>query len=309
MKSLLFRRLLRKSDIMKLSICIPVYNFDVRELVFDLKKEIDSQKIDAEIILIDDASDAAFKSINEELQDQVEKLVFLNKNIGRSRIRNLFLQYSLGEYLLFLDCDVKIPGKRFLWNYISEINKHPDLELIYGSFTIDPKYASTLRNRYSVEREIFSGNRSYDFALFKTVNFIISKKILEKFPFDETLTEYGYEDFVFAKLLEQNGVKFLAMANPVIHIDDTNNAVFLGKAEIGMESLFRLSKNPLNKAFIKDIKVYKAAVILKRLGLIPLFLSIYKILEEKIRTNLLSGNPNIRYFDFYKLNVLARKMK
>ncbi|SDI66365.1 glycosyltransferase family 2 protein [Chryseobacterium jejuense] len=294
---------------MKLSICIPVYNFDVRELVFDLKKEIDSHNIDAEIILIDDASDAAFKVINEELQSQVKKLVFLEENIGRSRIRNLFLQYSSGEYLLFLDCDVKIAEKAFLWNYISEINKQPDLELIYGSFIIDPQYASTLRNRYSVEREIFFGSRSYDFSLFKTVNFIISKKIFEKFPFNEMLTEYGYEDFVFAKLLEQNEIKFLAMTNPVIHVDDTSNAVFLGKAEIGMGSLFRLSKNPQNNTFIKDIKVYKAAVILKRFGLVPLFLSIYKVCEKKIRTNLLSENPSIRYFDFYKLAMLVRKMK
>lgn len=294
---------------MKLSVCIPVYNFDVRELVSDLKKEIDRQRIDAEIILIDDASDAAFKSVNEELQDQVKKLVFLEKNIGRSRIRNLFLQYSSGEYLLFLDCDVKITGESFLWNYLSEINRHPDVELIYGSFTIDPQYAATLRNRYSVEREIFFGRRSYDFSLFKTVNFIISKKILEQFPFNETLTEYGYEDFVFAKLLEQNGIKFLAVTNPVIHVDDTSNAVFLGKSEIGMESLFRLSIDPKNRIFIQDVKVYKAAVMLKRFGLIPLFLSVYKIFENRIRMNLLSEAPSVRYLDFYKLAVLARKMK
>lgn len=294
---------------MKLSICIPVYNFDVRELVFDLKKEIDSRKIDAEIILIDDASDAVFKSINKELQEQVSKLVFLKENIGRARIRNLFLQYSSGEYLLFLDCDVKIATETFLWNYISEINKQPDLELLYGSFAIDPQYASTLRNKYSVKREIFFGSRSYDFSLFKTVNFIISKRILEKFPFNETLTEYGYEDFVFAKLLEQNKIKFLAMTNPVIHVDDASNAVFLRKAEIGMESLFRLSKDPRNSAFIKDVKVYKAAVILKRLRLIPLFLSVYKVFERKIRANLLSKDPNLWCFDFYKLAVLARKMQ
>lgn len=309
MKSSTSRKSLRKSDIMKLSICIPVYNFDVRALVFDLKKEIDNQRIDAEIILIDDASDDAFQSINKELHGQVEKLVFLDENMGRSRIRNLFLQYSSGEYLLFLDCDVKIAGETFLWNYISEIQKQPDLELIYGSFIIDPQYASTLRNRYSVEREIFFGNRSNDFSLFKTVNFVISRQVFEKFPFNETLTEYGYEDFVFAKLLEKNKIKFLAITNPVIHVDDTSNAVFLRKAEIGMESLFMLSKDPQNRGYIKDIKVYKVAAILKRFGIIPLFLSIYKVFEKRVRTNLLSEKPGIRCFDFYKLAVLVRKMK
>jgi len=64
---------------MKISVCIPVYNFDVRSLVYDLKKEIKNQSIDAEIILIDDASDGNFIEINNELQDQVEQFVFLEK--------------------------------------------------------------------------------------------------------------------------------------------------------------------------------------------------------------------------------------
>ena len=40
---------------MKISVCIPVYNFDVLELVFSLSKEIENQKLNSEIILIDDA--------------------------------------------------------------------------------------------------------------------------------------------------------------------------------------------------------------------------------------------------------------
>ncbi|WP_435525706.1 hypothetical protein [Chryseobacterium indoltheticum] len=48
---------------MKISVCIPVYNFDVRELVYDLKKEIENQNIDAEIILIDDASEESFHNV------------------------------------------------------------------------------------------------------------------------------------------------------------------------------------------------------------------------------------------------------
>ena len=64
MKSLIFKRSLRKSDTMKLSICIPVYNFDVRGLVFDLKREIENHRMNAEIILIDDASKESFNTLN-----------------------------------------------------------------------------------------------------------------------------------------------------------------------------------------------------------------------------------------------------
>jgi hypothetical protein len=34
------QKIVEKFDPMKLSVCIPVYNFDVRELVFDLKKKL-----------------------------------------------------------------------------------------------------------------------------------------------------------------------------------------------------------------------------------------------------------------------------
>jgi len=294
---------------MELSICIPVFNFDVRELVVGLKKEIDINGIDAEIILIDDASETFFKQINTSLQDHVHHLIFLEENIGRSKIRNLFLQYVRGKYLLFLDCDVKIDSKKFLQNYLCQLKKQPDIELIYGNFKIESQYSNTLRNRYSVEREIFSGDQSTDFSLFKTVNFIIKKEVFEKFPFNEELTEYGYEDFIFAKLLELNKVRFLAINNPVIHFDDTSNEVFLRKASIGMNSLCKLSKGSQNIAFIKDIKVYRAAMKLRQLKLDFLFLLIYGIFERKVKKNLLSENPHMKCFDFYKLGVLLRKMK
>jgi len=294
---------------MELSICIPIFNFDVRELIAGLKKEIETNGIDAEIILIDDASDLSFKQMNASLQDNVQHLIFLEENIGRSKIRNLFLQYARGKYLLFLDCDVKIDSEKFLQNYLSNIKQRPDIELIYGNFKIATQYAATLRNRYSVEREIFSGVQSTDFSLFKTVNFIIKKNVFEKFPFNEELTDYGYEDFIFAKLLELNKVKFLAINNPVIHFDDTTNGVFLRKAEIGMNSLFKLSESAQNNVFIKDIKVYKVAMKLRQLKLSSLFLFTYGIFEDSIKKNLLSEHPHMKCFDFYKLGVLIRKMK
>ncbi|WP_312991348.1 glycosyltransferase family 2 protein [Chryseobacterium flavum] len=293
---------------MELSICIPVFNFDVSDLVHDLNKEIKDNNIDAEIILIDDASDYSFIQVNKLLQDKVQRLVFLDKNIGRSKIRNLFLKYSHGKYLLFLDCDVKIDNKNFLYNYMSVIRKEPDIGLIYGNFKISDQEKTSLRNRYSLEREIFTGNRAANFSVFKTVNFVIRKDIFEKFPFNEELTQYGYEDFIFAKLLEQNRVTFLAINNPVIHFDCTSNEVFLQKTEISIDSLLMLSKSPQNREFIKGIKVYRAAAVLKQLRLASVFLFFYNIFEKRIKRNLTSGNPNIRFFDLYKLALLIGKI-
>ncbi|MFY1048174.1 glycosyltransferase family 2 protein [Chryseobacterium sp. GP-SGM7] len=294
---------------MKISVCIPIYNFDVRELVNDLKKQIQNNSIDAEIILIDDASDDAFKQINNELQNQVEKFVLLEKNVGRSKIRNLFLKYTDGDYLLFLDCDVKIDNKNFLTNYLQEIEENRDVEVVYGNFKIDSAYSKTLRNRYSVEKEIFSVERSSDFLLLKTVNFTIKRDVFEKFPFNEHLINYGYEDFVFAKTLEFGNVKFSAIQNPVIHIDDTSNEIFLNKTETAINSLFQLHQDSENRLFINDIKVYRFAKKIIKTGLKNVFLNFYNLAEKRIKKNLLSENPNLKYLDLFKLGLLLKKIK
>lgn len=293
---------------MKISVCIPVYNFDVRELIYALRKEIDYYSINAEIILIDDASDEKFKSINR-FQDRVKQLVLLDKNIGRSKIRNLFLNYAQGDYLLFLDCDVKIENIHFLRNYFTEIESNPDVEVIYGNFKIDRKFSKTLRNRYSVEREIFSGSRSSDFSILKTVNFLIKRATFEKFTFNEKLTDYGYEDYIFAREMQLSGVKFSAINNPVIHFDDTLNAFFLSKTETAINSLYRLSVNLENETLIKEIRVYRTAKKVVRYRFKTIFLILYNLFENRIKKNLLSENPNLMLFDIYKLSLMLKKLK
>lgn len=295
---------------MKISVCIPVYNFDIRNLVVALRKEIQTYQIDAEIILIDDASGNYFNEIYKEASVYTDQFVFLDKNIGRSKIRNLFLKHTKGGYLLFLDCDAKIDTADFLKNYLQEIKQNRGVEVIYGNFKIDSAYSKTLRNRYSIEREIFLGYRTSDFSVFKTVNFIIKRDTFIKFPFDETLANYGYEDYVFAKKMELNHVKFSAINNPVIHIDDTPNEVFLAKTETAMNSLFQLSQLVENENYIKDIKVLRMARKINNLGVSKLFIFLYeRLVKNVILKNLLSENPNVKYLDVYKLTLLLQKMR
>jgi len=231
---------------MKLSICIPVYNFDMNPLVESLKNQIDKDNLGAEIILIDDASDSEFVEKNKTLESKTSRFIFLEKNIGRSKIRNLFLNYTQSEFLLFLDCDVKMIHQDFIKNYFSEIEKNPETNVFYGGFVVDENQKN-LRNYYSRKREISTDFGSSDFDTFKTVNFVVKRSVFEKFPFNENLTQYGYEDYVFAKTLEQNSVDYLFMNNPVLHLDDSDNADYLQKTELGMKSLYQLSQDYLSK--------------------------------------------------------------
>ena len=96
-----------------LAICIPIYNQDVTLLIAELEKQIKGVNHPIEIVLIDDASQANYKSLNEPLSNR-HTYIELKENIGRSRIRNLFLKYTSATYLLFLDCDALIHQPDFL---------------------------------------------------------------------------------------------------------------------------------------------------------------------------------------------------
>lgn len=291
---------------MKLSVCIPVYNFDIRELVYSLHKQISEQNLPAEIIIIDDASDNEFKTLNSEIQNITSQFIQLEKNIGRSKIRNLFLQFSKGEYLLFLDCDAQIIADDFLKIYLKTIQENPNLEVIYGSFRVLPQFSKTLRNRYSVAREIFLEESSKDFSVFKTVNFVIKKSVFETFNFNENLNKYGYEDYLFSQLLEDKKIRFTAIQNPVFHYDNTSNQVFLEKIKISLQSLLQLSKDRNTLSYIQKTKIYKTASFIKQFRLTKPFLAIFSLLEKKIEENLLSEHPAIQLLDVYKLGHFLR---
>jgi len=299
---------------MKLSVCIPVYNFDVRELIFDLKKEIKENLIDAEIILIDDASDEKFKTINKELQNEVKSFILLEKNIGRSKIRNLFLQYSEGDYLLFLDCDGKIIESNFLTIYVDFLRANRNVAVLYGGRTVikkldDKKYI--LRWKFAIERENLpiSARNKKPYLSFQTNNFVIKRKTFTTINFNPEFENYGYEDLLFAMDLKSEQIKIHHIDNPIFNNDLESNDVYLLKVEESVESLYKMLKMSSLKLKITEIKLVKAYTFLQKMHFESLFLSFFNLIDVKIKKNLLSAQPDLRNLDLYKLGLLLKKMK
>ncbi|GGG43574.1 glycosyltransferase family 2 protein [Epilithonimonas arachidiradicis] len=297
---------------MKLSICIPVYNFDVNDLVNDLSNQIVSNQLDAEIILIDDASTKEFVEKNKLLESKVSRFIFLDKNIGRSKIRNLFTKYSTADYLLFLDCDGKIISQSFIKNYFDFINeKNP--EVIFGGRKVSdtkPDSEFGLRWKFATERENLPVKERIKtpYSSFQTNNFIVRKTILEKVPFNESITQYGYEDLIFAKDLFKLKIKIDHIDNPVFNNDVESNSVFLEKADQSAKSLSQLIKKDKDVERISRIKLARAYFRLKKTGGIFLYRLIYKLSKSYIEKKLLEGNASLKALDFYKLGQLIGYM-
>jgi len=298
----------------KISVCIPVYNFDVRELVYELKNQITEQDLPVEIILIDDHSEISFSGLNSEIQYIADSYTVLGQNIGRSKIRNLFLNCAKGEYLLFLDCDGKLIHGNFLMNYLNFIHKNPDAEVLYGGRTVPanvPDQKHLLRWKFALERENLSveARKLHPYLSFQTNNFVIRKEVLSRIPFNVSYSNYGYEDLLFAMDLKSEKIFIGHIENPVLNNDVETNEVYLEKVKESVASVSSMLKTNHVKDRISEIKLVKA---FKRLNFFPfgsfiifLFQKCEKLLEKK----LLKGNGSLLYLDFYKLGMLFKLMK
>ena len=120
-----------------------------------------------------------------------------------------------------------------------------------------------------------------------------------RFPFDQTLRKYGYEDLLFFTVLKSNGIYISHIENPIFHLNFEKSTVFLSNTKSALENLaFLHSSLQISK---HQSKVIAAFEFLKKLKLISLFHFIFRKSEPKIERNLLSEKPSLFLFDIYKL--------
>lgn len=297
-----------------LSICIPIYNFDVRKLIQDLDEQIQQVEEVVELICIDDASEISWQKINIPVAERVgARYIQLEKNIGRSSIRNLFLDYSKFDSMLFLDCDSEVVSDSFVKLYLNGVLKGGDIICGGRTYTSElPSIENKLRWKYGLERESkpVESRLNCPHLSFMTNNFCLKKSTLKQFQFDERITQYGHEDTLFGFRLKQKNIPILHIDNPVGNGDIETNEVFVHKTEQGVESLAKIAEFlKYDKDFMKYVKllqVYEQCKKKKCLGLISFLFSIFR---DPIRKRLVSGNVNLRLFDFYKLGLLINCLR
>lgn len=293
---------------MMISVCIPVFQVEVEKLVSELNNQIQNQSLDVEIILIDDASDESIREKNSNLK--VDKYIQLDQNIGRSKIRNLFLKYGKGDYLLFLDCDVLVQPN-FIQNYFDFLFEKPESKVVYGGFTLQDSSEKSLRNMYSVNNEIqtVQQRQTEEYRFFKTVNFLISKDIFSKIIFDESIKSYGYEDFVFAIELKKKDVKVDHIHNPVLHADNDSNEIFITKTETAIQTLIQLLKSRNYAKELEQVTLVKFSNFVKKMGVKGLFLFYFNRNRDKIKRRLIANQSPLYFLSIYKLGYFLENNK
>ncbi|MFT4762048.1 MAG: hypothetical protein ACI9LN_004031 [Saprospiraceae bacterium] len=307
-----------------LSICIPIYNFDMLILVKNLYQQCVVTQIDFEIVCFDDDSKEDFKKLNSSIQYfEFVSYVELPKNLGRSKIRNELGKAANYPYLIFMDCDSATVDSNYIENYVLTLEKLnnqklrkevklklPLIEntLLYGGrvYQKNPPADPHLffHWKYGSQREQMPPNirQKKEHHAFMTNNFLIPKKLFLDIQFDESLTQYGHEDTLFGLELKQRNSPILHLENPLVHIGLETTEVFLMKTKMAIQNLHFLSqKNDLIESKLlntfKKIQRFKLNWLLKLL---------YSLFEKRMVANFHSKNPSMRLFDLYKLGYLAK---
>ncbi len=289
-----------------ISVCIPVYNCDVCELVKELISQLKKTEVEGEVIVIDDASNDNYKVLNKTLLDlEYAKYIELEKNIGRSAIRNLFIKYAKFDYLLFLDCDTKLLYDSFISNYL---NLNTDVICGGRVYSKRPKERKfLLRWKYGINRECkLAKERALEpYQSFMTNNFVAKRDILHQVQFNERLKGYGHEDSLFGYQLMKRDISIKHIDNPTVHDFTENSDEFLKKTRQGIKNLLFIHTNLIpNGEFVEVNKLLKTFEKTKWLKSLLNLLS-YPMLPF-LAALFRAGIVPIWCFDAYKFLYLCR---
>ena len=288
-----------------LAVCIPVYNQNVERLVRELSEQSKPLNGQVSILIIDDASSEEFQAQYKNISG-FAKVIQLDINIGRSKIRNTFLEHTSAEYLLFLDCDAQIVHSDFLSKYVEFLKVNRPKVLFGASIYQKEKPPMNFRLRWKygsmIESKSFEYRDSAPQLGFKTNNFLVDRKILKLHPFNELITGYGHEDTLFGFDLEQNGISICHIDNPVLNAHLDSNSQFLNKTDEALNNLihiWELSKK--NGALLERLNILKVYFKYERNYIIGVILP---RLRKPLRFLLERGVANLTLFSVYKLAYL-----
>jgi len=296
---------------MKISLLIPVCNYDLIALVHSMKSEIGKVPEFHEIIIGNDASSQEFTDKYRSLEGDGVKIISSKKNIGRAAMRNKLALEATGDYLLFLDADLMLIGtaEAFLKKYIKKIGK---AQVINGGI----KYSESppndpdrlLRWKYGKWREQrkASERNKRPYTDFSTFNILIAKSVFSKVRFYEELKQYGYEDTLLSFQLKNAGINILHIDNNLIHEGIESNREYLDKVKLSLENLSMLYDRVTDKKrFCGILTTLRHYNIIRSVRAKLIFAKFFIKFKRKMELKLETGKSPNWLFVLYRMSMFC----
>lgn len=294
-----------------LSICIPVFNTDTRELVTELHRQAETLGSETEIFLLDDGSNEKTRQTNRAFTGQLTRVRYeeLPDNTGRSRVRNLLARQARYPILLFLDGDMQVEDPLFLKNYL---NLAPAYPVVCGGHVYQsdpPAREHMLHWKAGRNREILPASKrnKTPHKSFMTANFSIRREIFKRVEFSESLNGYGHEDTLFGYQLQRQRIPVFHTDNPALHAGLEPAHKFLEKTRQAMKNLLAIEAMLQgDPEFTGMVRVLRSRHQLGRFGLTGLYRQLFLACKSRMEKNLMGDKPKLHILDLYKLGLLIR---
>ena len=178
----------------KLTIIIPVYNeiSTVQDLIDRIKK----LKINKQVIMVDDNSTDGTTELIKENKNQIDKIIFHEKNRGKGAAIRSAQNFIKGKYTVIQDADLEYDPDD-LYSLLEEIEKNNN-KVVYGS--------RVLNNPHNKK----SQNFSHSLRILGNIFLTKLSNLLNKQKLTDAHTCYKmFESDLFKKIeLQENGFSF-----------------------------------------------------------------------------------------------------
>lgn len=255
----------RMADRPVLSVLIPFYNASPGALLADLGRCAAGVEAAVEIVCADDASpDRTLAPAVERLMAEMEVACRLLKpaaNLGRSRIRNLLAAAAEGQYLLYLDGDMRLRDPAFLRVYLDLIAAG-GAAIACGGFEMPELDADS--DRYDLH--IYDSCRSHCLPAAErrkqpakytyTSNLLVRRDLMLACPFGEEFAGWGWEDVDWA-LRAAERATIVHIDNPAVHAGFSTAEALLAKYRESVENFRRLCLRHPDK--VRRFPIYRAS--------------------------------------------------
>ena len=296
---------------MKISLLIPVFDYDIIALVHSMKDAMGKVPEFYEIIIGDDGSSSEYHEKYLSLEQNNVKVISSGKNIGRAAIRNKLALEAKGDFLLFVDADVMLPGtaEAYILKWLPFTKTSRVIcggTLYHDSSPGDPD--KLLRWKYGKWREQKSAaeRNKHPHAGFSTFNVMFERSVFSKIRFDEELKQYGHEDTLLGYQLKKAGINILHIDNGLMHEGLESNRDFLNKTKLGIENLSMLyDKVTDKKSFSETVTLLRIYNKLRFLGLTRILAAIFIRYRDRMEIRLDSSNISLLLFGFYKMSMFC----
>ncbi|WP_027452238.1 glycosyltransferase family 2 protein [Segatella albensis] len=287
----------------RLSILLPTYNCDCRQLVAALHEQCeDIDSLNYEIIVADDgSSEQKYVDLNREIEKLNDvRYIIKTRNVGRSAIRNFLVDEARYEWILFIDGDLSLRNPSFIRNYLSTV-----CDVVVGGIRIGEskkRWGNNLRWKYEKsceKKHSIENRRKNKYNEFRTTNFLIKKHILQEIKFNEDIHQYGYEDVLLGKQLNKRHIPIYHIDNPILLNEFEDNSIYIEKIEEAMNTLFEQREQLRGYSKLLDIVLSFNQLQLKVINIV------FNIVNNRIKHCLKGNKPLILEFNIYRLLYLS----